>query len=497
MIKRIVITSYIAQGYISLLGIAFMPVYMRHMGAEAFGLVGFFLMLQAWLQLLDLGLSPTLSREMSLYRAGTLDAAAAWQRLRSMEWLLGLLALAALAALLILQDRIATEWLSFEHLSSHEVADCIGAMAVTAALRWLMGLYRAGLIGLERQMWVIGASALFATLKFVGVVPLLVYLSAVPLTFFGYQALVGLLEFLAFAWAMYRALPGAPASPLPAWNALRAMLPVAGAMAFMAGVWVFLTQIDKLMLSRLLPLKEYGYFTLAVVVAGGVLVLVPPLNQVLQPRMTILASQGRDGDLCGLYRQATQLVTAVFFALGGTLALFAEPLLYAWTGDAQTAQAAAPILFWYGLANALIGLLVLPFMLQFAHGYLRLHVIGNVIMAITLLPLLVYAAVRFGGAGAGATLLTANLLFLTLWIPLVHRRLLPDMVWTWPLRDVGRVAMAVIGFLAMAHWLLPRAENRLLALLMIGLVFLAALFAGLLAGERSRGVVMGWVGNRA
>jgi len=494
--KRVLIASYASQAYISLIGVIFMPIYMRYMGPEAFGLVGFFLMLQAWLQLLDLGMSSTLSREMSLYRAGALDVVAAWQRLRSLEWLLGLLALAALAALMFSQNAIATRWLRLEHLSSNEVAHCIGAMAVAAALRWLMGLYRAGLIGLERQMWVIGAGSLSATLKFVGVVPLLVYWSAAPRTFFYYQAMAGVLECLAFAWTMHRALPSAKVSFFPARKALRAMLPMAGVMAFLSGTWIFLTQIDKLILSRLLPLKEYGYFTLAVAAAGGVLVLMTPLNQVLQPRMTILATQGRESELCGLYRQATQLVTAAFFAIGGTLALFAEPVLFAWTGDAQAVKAAAPILFWYALENALTGVLLLPFMLQFAHGYLRLHVIGHVIMGCTLLPLLMYAAMRFGGRGAGATLFAANMLFLILWVPKVHRRLLPDVVWTWPLRDVGLVAAPVLGFLAVAHWLLPLMEDRLLSVFVIGMTFWAALLSGMLPCDRSRRVLMNWIGGR-
>lgn len=472
-----------------------MPVYMRYLGVEAFGLVGFYFMLQAWIQLLDMGFSSTLSREMSLYRAGALDVAVARQRLRSLEWSLGLLALFALTVLMLSKNVIATRWLNFEHLSSSEVADCVEAMALAAVLRWLMGLYRSGLIGLERQMWAIVLSALFSTLKFVGVMPLLIWWSAVPLTFFRYQALVGVLEFLAFVWVMYRALPCVAVNPLPSWNVLRTMLPMAGSMAFMAAMWVFLTQIDKLILSRLLPLKEYGYFTLAVTAAGGVLLIMTPLNQVLQPRMTILASQGRECDLCDLYRQVTQLVTAVCFALGGTLALFAKTVLFAWTGDVQASQAAAPILFWYGLSNALICVLLMPFMLQFAHGYLRLHVIGNIIMGLTLLPLLVFVATRFGGMGAGATLLGANLLFLILWVPRVHRRLLPDMVWTWPLRDVGLVAMPTIGFLVLAHLLPSFIQNRLISIFMVGVIFLGALLTGLLTGDRSRSILAGWIGK--
>ena len=43
------------------------PLYVKFMGVEAYGLVGFYLMLQAMLQILDLGLSPTMNREMARY----------------------------------------------------------------------------------------------------------------------------------------------------------------------------------------------------------------------------------------------------------------------------------------------------------------------------------------------------------------------------------------------------------------------------------------------
>ena len=40
-----------------------LPMYIKYMGAEAYGLVGFFSMLQAWFNLLDLRLTPTIGRE--------------------------------------------------------------------------------------------------------------------------------------------------------------------------------------------------------------------------------------------------------------------------------------------------------------------------------------------------------------------------------------------------------------------------------------------------
>jgi len=467
------------------------------MGVEAFGLIGFFLMLQVWLQLLDLGLSPALSREMSLYRAGSIGSDQAWERIRSLEWLLGLVTVFAVTFLVIFRNWIAVEWLGLNQLSPYQLRLCIVAMAAAAATRLLAGLYRFGLIGMERQLWVNGIGVLFVTVRFVGVIPFLAYVSSAAITFFTFQAAVGFLELLVFAWKIYRSLPGYPVNAFPTCRALQSMFPIAGAMAFMGGIWIFLTQIDKLILSRVLTLESYGYFTLAVVVAGGLLSALAPLNQVLQPRMTILVSRQRKDELCQLYRLATQMITAGFITVGGTMAIFADAFLYAWTGNAETVQFAAPILFWYGLANALIGVLILPFLLQFAHGHLRLHVIGNVLLSITLLPALIYTARIYGGVGCGVSLLIARLLFLFLWVPLVHRRFLPDLVWSWIVNDFGKVAVPILIILMFIQWIIPPIENRVMLSGAIILSSSVALLAGLFVGSRSRRFLLDMVRRKA
>ncbi|MDG4551368.1 MAG: hypothetical protein P9F19_18115 [Candidatus Contendobacter sp.] len=487
--KQILISSYTAQAYISLIGIVLMPIYLHYLGIEAFGLIGFFLMLQGWLQLLDLGLTPTLSREMSLFRAGTYSAQDAWQRLRSLEWILGGLAILFIVSFWFFQGWIAINWLKVQNLEIGLVTTCVFLMGLAGTLRWLTGLYRAGLVGLEKQLWVNGSLVVFTTLKFVVVLPVIAIADSPPLAFFEFQALICFAELSVFAWMLYRSLPGYPRSILPCPVALKVMWPTASAMAFMAGMWVFLTQIDKLILSRILSLEAFGYFTLAVAAAGGVLALVPPLNQVLQPRMTILVAQGRDGELRELYQISTQIATVALTVLGGGLALFAHSLLWAWTGNRLVAAEAAPILFWYGLANTLVGLLVLPFMLQFAHGYLRLHVAGNIVLALTLMPALVLASLHYGAEGAGLVLFAANLLFLLFWVPLVHQRLMPQVVLEWPLHDILPIVLASLLVLWVASLLLPTETGRLITILLVMVTMLLSASAGLLTGDRTRDLV--------
>ena len=47
-LKRNILASYTSQIYVTLVGILILPLYLKYMGAEAYGLVGFFTMLHAW-----------------------------------------------------------------------------------------------------------------------------------------------------------------------------------------------------------------------------------------------------------------------------------------------------------------------------------------------------------------------------------------------------------------------------------------------------------------
>lgn len=490
--------SYLNQAYVSLLGIALMPAYLHYLGPEGTGLIGLFLMIQALLPLLDFGLTPVLSREVSRYRAGTLDALAVRLRLHGIEGVF--LAGAAVCFVIVFAFRraLAGDWLNFSALASGEVESCLVLMSAAAVLRWTSGIYRATLIGLERQSWLNGAAAILASFRFVGVLPVLAWYSSAATTFFCFQLLAAGVELVVFCVAAYRGLPrGVPGMPVrQPREGIGKAVSMAGSMGFLAVIWILLNQLDKLILSRTLTLEEYGYFTLAASAAAVLQVLMAPLNQVVQPRLTIMAETRRLDDLADAYALLTQFATALFVAAGAALALFSDQLLWSWVADDKAVRLAGPVLFWYSLAGTLIGVLLPPFMLQFAFGYLRLHVIGNAVLLLTLLPVVAWVAIEHGAVGVGIVLVAWRLLFLLFWVPIVHRRLMPSMVTTWPVRHVARVAAAATAVVALAAALLPRIDNRFAGLVLVAAVCATAFVVGTLAGDRSRQVVLVALGAR-
>ena len=84
-IKRNIVANYAGQLYATLIGVLLVPLYVETMGVEAYGLVGFFSMLQGWFMLLDMGLTPTIGRETARFNGGAIDALGLRRLLRAFE----------------------------------------------------------------------------------------------------------------------------------------------------------------------------------------------------------------------------------------------------------------------------------------------------------------------------------------------------------------------------------------------------------------------------
>ncbi|KQX94906.1 polysaccharide biosynthesis protein [Variovorax sp. Root473] len=480
-LKSSIVASYTSQIYIALVGIIMMPMYLKYMGSEAYGLVGFFTMLQVWFQLLDFGLSPTLARECARYKGGATDGLTLRRLVRALEVIFVIIGATMALCLAMNAGWVATTWLKVVTLSPVQVSLAVQLMAVTVALRWLSGLYRGALGGLESLVWLGGFNIAVATARFVLVVPVLHFVGATPTVFFAYQVLVVGIEAFVLVWRTYASLPTIDTGVRVGlhFRALRGTLGFSLSIAFTGGVWVAVTQADKLILSTLLPLSDYAHFTLAVLLASGVTIISGPLSSALLPRLSRLHAQSADAEAIALYRQATQGMALIAATIALVLALAAEQILFAWTGDRALAESAAPILRLYALGNGILSLAAFPYYLQFSRGDVRLHLIGNVIFLGVLVPSIVYATLRHGAVGAGWTWLGANILYGLLWVPLVHRKFAPGLHMQWLGRDIAVIllpaAVAAVVLTLWTPWPSGRiALGALVVLVTLG-VFVAAL----------------------
>lgn len=430
-LKRNVIANYIGQAWIALMGLAFVPIYIRYLGVEAWGLVGFMAMLQAWLTLLDMGLSPTLSREMARFQAGAHDAQSIRNLLRSLEFIYGGIALVVVVVVWFVAPWVATHWLDATDLPTQSVAQAIAIMGLVLAARMVEQVYRGAIQGLQRQVWLNGAQSVLATLRWGGAVGVLAWVDNSIESFFLWQGLVSLLTIVILARQTYHWLP---ASERPARFDLAALVAIrrfAGGIATITLLSVMLLQIDKLLLSKLVSLEEFGHYVLAASVAAVLYFMATSINIAASPRLTQLVAKNDQQALVETYHHVSQWQAVMLIPPALLMAAFAEPLLMVWTDNANLAQQVAPLLTLLALGTMCNGFMFVPYSTQLAHGWTGFAVRMNVVAVVFIVPAILWAVPRYGAIGAAWAWLALNLGYVLIAIHFMHGRILPGEKWRW------------------------------------------------------------------
>ena len=84
-LKRNVIANILGSGWSALMSIIFVPLYIKYMGVESYGLIGVSTIVFAWLFILDMGMSSTISREMARFSGNAHNNKSILDLLKSFE----------------------------------------------------------------------------------------------------------------------------------------------------------------------------------------------------------------------------------------------------------------------------------------------------------------------------------------------------------------------------------------------------------------------------
>ena len=199
-LKRNVVANYLGQAWVALMALAFVPVYIGFLGMEAFGLIGLFAVIQTWLTLLDMGMTPTLTREMARYEAGEHSVQSVADLLRTLELLcVGFAALIG-GGLFLSAGWLAHQWLRAEGLTPEAIESAIRVAAIVVALRFVESLYRGAIYGLQRQVWFNVVNAGVSTARSVGMIAVLVWVAPTIEAFLIWQAIWAAIPVALLVW---------------------------------------------------------------------------------------------------------------------------------------------------------------------------------------------------------------------------------------------------------------------------------------------------------
>ena len=474
-IKQNIVANLVGKVGSALITILLVPVYIKYLGIESYGLVGFYATLIGSMAILDFGLSITLNRELAKYDSVEGNSNRIRNLAFSLECIYWAIGIVICFTVIVLSGFIAQHWVKVEHLSISVVTKAVMLMGAVFAFQWPISLYNGGLTGLEKQVLNNGIIVGMSTLRAVGVIIILKYLSPTIDAFFLWQAGISLLYVIIIRFAFWNQMPRSSIRSTFSRIEISSIWRFAAGMTGISVVSFFLAQIDKIVLSKILPLSQFGYYILAFTAAASINLFVSPISITFFPRFTSLIAAGKTEDLKVLYHNACRFIAAFIFPVFFTLFFFAEDILRIWTRNEVTTQNS------YLLTKILAGgcllnsLMIIPYNLLIAYGRTRFTIYQNIIASFILVPMLFLWTHWYGAIGATFVWLILNAGYVLISQPIMHRIILKGELWRWYWNDTLRPMIpSLLLIVCIKYTLLQFMPSLHIGLLLISCIFLGS-----------------------
>jgi O-antigen/teichoic acid export membrane protein len=449
-------------------------------------------MLVAFLGILDLGLSTTLNREIARYSAeGTEDALLRMRQLvatfGTVFWVVG----AAAGGCLVFAAAPISRWFNVRDLPHETVVASLRLMGVVFALQWPFNAYLGGLYGLQRQVTVNVLQVSGAVVRSCGTAVVLLLFSRTNMAFFAWQAIAMSLQTFAAWWTVERCLPAARGRAGFRWGTLAANWKFSAGMTAVSLLALGLMQVDKVVVSRMLTLKDFGYYTLGWTAGGTLNNLVTPVVVAVFPALSQLVKKGNLAEIADFYHKSCQLMAVVLLPPALVLAVFSREAVFAWCGDVETTSATYRVVAWVATGTALNGLVSMPYFLQLAYGWTSLTVAVNALAIVVMFPAVYLLAHGYGPAGAASAWAILNAGYVLIVPPAMHRRVLKGETWRWYATDTGLPALgAALPVIALR--LLAKPQSRIEAVTTVVVAGLLSATGSVLSAPsvRRRGLLL-------
>ena len=393
------------------LTLALVPIYLHVLGLEIYGVLGFYASLQAALMIFDFGLGGAVFRELA--KSGKRsplpsDLASLVRSVEVVYWGIGL----GLGIVIFFLARwFAESWLN-SSLSADFLEQATKLMAVSLLAQWPLGFYVSAFRGRHQQVSanLLSTSALAA--RGIG--------GAAVLTW-GSGTLSSLLYIHIFANAAFT-LVGAmwfwqsnsKERTLVAMNFRSlAIIKTTARQLFLASILtITLSQMDRLLLSYLIPLRDFGTYSLSLTIASVILLVPAPVSDTMAPGL-ISAFAKNPADLWNAFRRVCNVSSVIAMPVAIAIMVVPDWILMAWVRTSEIGPTAATTLRLMAMAYLMQNLSNQADLLQIVSNWL-VPTLGCRAVAIAVLGPLMWVLVhKFGIEGAAFTWVIVGFFYLS------------------------------------------------------------------------------------
>lgn len=458
-VKKNIVANLIGRICFSLISIVFVPIYIKFLGIEAYGLIGIYVTLTGLLVVLDLGLSSTLTRELARLSVMNEFIQEARDLVRTIEILYWSIGIVIGICISFMAPVIANQWVHPKTLNARTVEDAIRFMGFIAACEWPISLYSGGLNGLQKQVLLNFVRTVAYVIQYGGAALILWLVAPTISAYFKWQILISSCQAIILCLCLWNTLPHSTQKPRFRKSLLKRNYKFAVGMTGITIMVTILTQLDKVILSKFLTLEFFGYYSLAFSISMALSNAFSPITLALFPRYTQLVEENNTLDLISLYHQSCQTLAATVLPIATLIAFYSKEILTLWLNNKVVVENTYILLSLLIIGMAFNSLVSLPYTMQLAHGWTKLSFFKNVVAVVVLTPLMYLAIMAYGSIGAACIWIILNLGYFFIEIPIMHKKLLKEEMWKWYANDVSLPLCLTIIVLFTSRLAMPTAKT--------------------------------------
>jgi O-antigen/teichoic acid export membrane protein len=445
-LKLNTIANFIGQVWVAVIGFILVPIYIRYLGIESYGLLGFFISLQALVAVMDLGLSITANREVARCTsgAGSIDNLNAV--LITLQYIY--IVFGALIALVFFlsADLVTTKWITANGLANDILRKSFILFGIIIGIRWPIALYSGILRGLEKQLRLNYITIAISTLRGVGSAVLVVFISRSITHLLLWQLLSGIFELLSFSFFAWSAVPHATTKIRKfSINALKSVLGFSSTVALISIFAIIIKQLDKVIISKLLPLEEMGYYATAFQAFTAIQLFITPVSTAVFPRLSAIISSKDENELAVLYHKSSKIIAFATAPIAALFIFYSHDILTLWTQSEVVGDRAFMALSLMAIAAMLNSVMQSSYILQLASGLQRIALFNNIISCLLITPLTYYLVFKYGINGGALSWSIYNVVYFSIIPNITHRHILKGHLRRWYTRDtIPFMVLAVV-----------------------------------------------------
>jgi len=408
----------------------FIRFYIEILGIQSYAIINFYAVILGLLAFADSGLTVTLNRELA--KENTLENKAnllfTFQRIY-----LGI-CISVMLLVFIFSDYIGHNFLKSKLYTPLEVSNLVKLIGLGIGLQLFSTLYEGGLMGLQKQVLVNKINIIWSLFRSGIVIFPLLLLPSLKV-YFIWQIVCNLVLLIVFKVNL--------------WNELKTDSKIVFSKELLNTIWKFALgmmgiafisainiQIDKLVTSKILNLKSFGYYSLAATISQIPLLIATPIIVAIFPVFSKLVSTNNIREKIIYFHKFAFVITMISAPIVACVFLYSIPLVTLWTGDSVIANAVNTTVKVLVIGGFFLCLQLIPYYISLANGHTRTNIMLGFFGLFVIIPLIIFSVDKYGMVGASFPWIIVNFISLGIMSTVIIQKFLPNQFSKWLFHDV-------------------------------------------------------------